>query len=293
MLTADCGTSDHEALACSRTRGVDVIVIDHHQVPDGTVAGLRAHQPAPPRRPLPVQGAGLLRRGLLPGGRAALAPARPGTSAPPRSFRSAPAPRPRGAGDAGRPGAPGRGEPHPGAAAGLRELGARRRPGLRALAEIAELDPGAPIDAQDVCFRLTPRLNAPGRLGEAQQALDLLLAPDEAEARQRALEIDDVNRARQRIQEEVWQAACAEAEAQARRRGHRGGRRGLAPRRGRHRRRQAGRALPPARGGGRLPRRGGAGVRRAPSAAFDLHAALAACARSSRGRTAGTLRRPG
>ena len=64
-------------------------------------------------------------------------------------------------------------------AAGLRELTARRRPGLRVLAEIAELDPETAIDATTVSFRLTPRLNAPGRLGEAQRALDLLLCEDE------------------------------------------------------------------------------------------------------------------
>ncbi|HEY0714686.1 MAG TPA: DHHA1 domain-containing protein, partial [Polyangia bacterium] len=57
--------------------------------------------------------------------------------------------------------------------------------------------------------------NAPGRLGEAQAALDLLLAADDAEATRRAEAVDAVNRERQRIQEEVWQSAIAAAEAQA------------------------------------------------------------------------------
>src|SRR5581483_4465073 len=34
IITGDCGTSDHETLALCRQMGVDVIVVDHHQVPE-------------------------------------------------------------------------------------------------------------------------------------------------------------------------------------------------------------------------------------------------------------------
>ena len=53
-------------------------------------------------------------------------------------------------------------------AAGLRELSARKRPGLAALAARAELDNAHPRPRTTSAFRLTPRLNAAGRLGEAQ-----------------------------------------------------------------------------------------------------------------------------
>jgi hypothetical protein len=66
-------TSDHAALTEARARGVDAIVIDHHELPEGETRRLRAGQLAPFRRRLPVQGAGLLRGGVLPGGRAAQA----------------------------------------------------------------------------------------------------------------------------------------------------------------------------------------------------------------------------
>src|SRR6202012_4011774 len=35
LVTGDCGTSDHDALAEGRARGLDVIVIDHHELPSG------------------------------------------------------------------------------------------------------------------------------------------------------------------------------------------------------------------------------------------------------------------
>src|SRR5205085_2210079 len=74
--------------------------------------------------------------------------------------------------------------------AGLRELALLRRPGVRALARVAELDPGKPISTVEVTFRLTPRLNAAGRLGESQLSLDLLLATDDAEAQGLAAKLD-------------------------------------------------------------------------------------------------------
>jgi single-stranded-DNA-specific exonuclease len=99
-------------------------------------------------------------------------------------------------------------------AAGMRELSHRRRPGLQALMELAELGKEPPSTI-DLTFRITPRLNAAGRLGEAQLALDLLLAPDQPTGQRLAQALDDVNRERQRVQELVWQEAVKEAEGRA------------------------------------------------------------------------------
>src|SRR5262245_25520784 len=49
VVTGDCGTSDHDAIALARRNGMDVIVVDHHQVPDGELPALaliNPHQPA-------------------------------------------------------------------------------------------------------------------------------------------------------------------------------------------------------------------------------------------------------
>ena len=67
---------------------------------------------------------------------------------------------------------------------GLRRLAEAERPGLRALMSSAGVDP-ARVRASDLGFRLAPRINAAGRLGDPGLALDLLLAPSRARGRSR------------------------------------------------------------------------------------------------------------
>src|SRR5207302_421544 len=64
---------------------------------------------------------------------------------------------------------------------GLAALASTPKPGLRALMEVARVDPSA-LDAQALGFRLAPRINAAGRLRRADAALELLLTPDQARA---------------------------------------------------------------------------------------------------------------
>ncbi len=144
-------------------------------------------------------------------------------------------------------------------AAGLVRLSERKRPGIAALAKRAELETG-PITATDVAFRLTPRLNAAGRLGEAQLALDLLLA---GRGRRRAAghgagRTEHGTPAHPGAGVERGAGAGGRA-APGRRSGGAGRRRRrLASRRGRHHRRAAGRPVLAAGGGDRISRRGGA-----------------------------------
>src|SRR5690606_12020330 len=63
-------------------------------------------------------------------------------------------------------------------AAGLKLVAERKRPGVAALLEAAGIAPGGdggggerPIDEKTVSWKLAPRLNAPGRLGDAAPAL--------------------------------------------------------------------------------------------------------------------------
>jgi len=208
LVTGDCGTSDHEALRHARTLGLDVIVIDHHQLPEGESAAYALINPRRPDDAFPFKG--LASCGvafyLAAALRSRLRDARPGVGA---GFD------PRELLDLVALGTiadvvPLVDENRILVAHGLRALAARKRPAIAALATIAELE-DRPMTAHDVGFRLAPRLNAAGRLGEAQLALDLLLAPDAATAARLAAELEDRNTERQRIQEIVWAEALAAA----------------------------------------------------------------------------------
>src|SRR5438874_60452 len=67
------------------------------------------------------------------------------------------------------------------AIAGLRALASTQKPGLRELMKVARVDPAA-VDAASIGFRLAPRLNAAGRLGHPEAALELLLTDDREQA---------------------------------------------------------------------------------------------------------------
>src|SRR5262249_3916860 len=87
------------------------------------------------------------------------------------------------------------------------------RPALRELARVANLEDGV-RRASDLGARLGPRINAPGRLGAPQLALDLLLADDPAHAAELAQRCEDANRKRQEVQEKVLRQALEQVDAQ-------------------------------------------------------------------------------
>jgi single-stranded-DNA-specific exonuclease len=109
------------------------------------------------------------------------------------------------------------------AIAGLRTLASTQKPGLRALMKVAHVDPAA-IDAAAVGFRLAPRLNAAGRLGHPEAALELLLTDDSDEAARLAHRLDELNRDRQAVEERILREAVEEIdswpEAKQRHRGY-------------------------------------------------------------------------
>jgi single-stranded-DNA-specific exonuclease len=208
VVTCDCGTSDHDALARARARGIDVIVVDHHQVPardPDALALLNSHQPAC-RFPF---------KGLASVGVAFYLAAALRTRLRARGWPRVP--DPRALTDLVAVGtiadlAPLTDENRVLVHGGLARLRPPARPGLRALAELADLPDGV-RRAADVGLRIGPRLNAPGRLGDAQLALDLLLASDAAEARALAAACEQANVRRRDVQERVLKQAIAEVEA--------------------------------------------------------------------------------
>ena len=216
IVTCDCGTSDAPSIELANAAGIDVLVVDHHQVPDGpspAYAMINPHQPgcAFPFKGLASVGVGFylaaaLRTRLRSLGRA-IDPS--SDAADPRRLLDLVA-----VGTVADQ-APLREENRILVQHGLRQLSRAARPGLRALAAICALDPALGRSETDIAFRMAPRLNAPGRLGDARPSLELLLATDDATAARLAGELDEANRARQEVEAGVLEAALVAAGAQA------------------------------------------------------------------------------
>ncbi len=91
---------------------------------------------------------------------------------------------------------------------GLAVLARQQRPGVHALCEIAGIRQG--LGTADITYRLAPRLNATGRMGDPTDSLRLLEADSMVDAFALARNLDDHNRQRQLIEEEVVQSAEAQ-----------------------------------------------------------------------------------
>ncbi len=89
---------------------------------------------------------------------------------------------------------------------GISALEDRPRPGMAAMLRETGLG-GRAISATSIGFGLAPRLNAAGRLGQAQIALDLLLTESPDKASRLARQLCELNRRRQEIETEIWNDA--------------------------------------------------------------------------------------
>lgn len=85
---------------------------------------------------------------------------------------------------------------------GLMVLRKTRRLGLLKLYEVAGIKQ-AEIDAWSIAFQITPRINAAGRMDHANAAYKLLISQDEGEARQLALDLNKSNSERQQVTEKI------------------------------------------------------------------------------------------
>lgn len=95
---------------------------------------------------------------------------------------------------------------------GLKVLAKTRRPGLRALMTVSNVEPEK-VNARSLGFGLGPRMNAAGRLETAKHALDMLRARDSDMAFEKAQQLDALNVARRSDQDKIFKAALIQAEA--------------------------------------------------------------------------------
>ena len=96
---------------------------------------------------------------------------------------------------------------------GLEALAHTAIPGLQALLADAGLT-GRRLRADDIAFRLGPRLNAAGRMGEADLALQLLITDSPASAREISARLEAHNAARRQLQEVIEREALAQLQGE-------------------------------------------------------------------------------
>ncbi len=97
---------------------------------------------------------------------------------------------------------------------GLLKIAEATRFGLAALKSVCNYDAVAKLGAGQVVFTIAPRINAAGRMGSANLALDLLRAKDMENAMRLARELDTMNCDRRKEEESVYEEARAMAIAQ-------------------------------------------------------------------------------
>ncbi|MGO8765436.1 MAG: single-stranded-DNA-specific exonuclease RecJ [Limisphaerales bacterium] len=212
LLAVDCGSTAVEPVRKLRERGVDVIVLDHHQVSDPAPEAIALVNPQLAEQFRELCSAGLafkLAHAVLKHGRKINLPGATEFDLKPLL-------------DLVALGTiadlvPLAGENRILVSAGLQQLNQSQRPGIVALKTVSKA--AEKIGTYEVGFQFAPRLNAAGRLETAESALRLLLARDLAEAMPLAQELDLQNRERQKIEktivEEVIATVRAKFDAQA------------------------------------------------------------------------------
>jgi single-stranded-DNA-specific exonuclease len=201
LISVDCGSSDHEAIARARDLGIDVIVVDHHEIP---VPPAAAHAVLNPKRAdcaYPFKGlsaVGVAYK-LLQAVCARLGVGRPGDGLDFVALGTLADAQPMVS------------ENRALVALGLQRLTHAPRPGIRALRDAAGVTDA--VRSRQVGFRLVPRLNAVGRIARGGLAVDLLLAPDAGRATALAERLETHNQSRRVLEQAVTQAALERAGA--------------------------------------------------------------------------------
>lgn len=211
VITVDCGTSAHEALTEAQCAGLEVIVVDHHEVgrtlpPSTALINPNREDDASGQGHLAAVGVAFLlvvevNRRLREQG----------------FFRSRAEPDLRQWLDLVALGTacdmvPLTGVNRAFVSQGLKIMAQGANAGIRALAELVDLR--HPPGAFELGFMFGPRVNAGGRVGEAGMGARLLSTEDAAEARALAVHLDGFNRERQRIEAGVLAAALDQVEGE-------------------------------------------------------------------------------
>ena len=198
LITVDCGVSDVEEVALAKELGLTVIITDHHQPPEILPAADVVMDPFLGDYPFPgLCGAGVALK---------ICQALQGMEGVKKRLDLAAVATVADV-------VPLRGENRVIVSEGLKRIADTARPGLKALLESSGLTP--PLSSDDLAFRVAPRLNAAGRLGDAKLGVHLLLTTDKAKAAGIAAMLETANQTRQRLEREMTSAALAQLSLEA------------------------------------------------------------------------------
>ncbi len=209
IVTGDCGTSDIPSIEAANASGCDVIIIDHHTVPDADKPhpAFALINPFCADSTFPFQGMasvglafyvmGALRTALRERGHFSGRRSEPdvcswldlvalGTVADLVPLTH---------------------ENRIMTTEGMARMARRTRPGIAALLEVAGVKASEKITEHTIGWKLGPRLNAPGRLGDAQASLDVLRAKDAPSAKAAAQVVETINQERRAAQDIVFRQA--------------------------------------------------------------------------------------
>ncbi len=202
LLTCDTGISAHEAVAFAKSRGVDTIITDHHDLPDNLPDAVAIVNPKMLSQNHPLHdlpGVGVAYKLIeamssavnnIPDAASMLDLVALGIVADLALLH---------------------GDVRYLLKRGLDCLRNSPRLGLQALMDIAGV-PSGNITEEQIAFVLAPRLNALGRLSDANSIVDFLTTTDEKKAKIFATELEGLNARRRLLCDQVAQAALAQIE---------------------------------------------------------------------------------
>jgi single-stranded-DNA-specific exonuclease len=201
ILTCDTGISEHEAVAYAKTRGVDMLITDHHDLPEGPLPNALAvinPKRLPENHPLyTLAGVGVaykLAEALLQNANTDLAPdslldlTALGLVADVAELT---------------------GDTRYLVQRGLAQLRRNQRLGLQIMLELAGTNPQQ-LTETHIGFTIGPRLNALGRLGDANPIVELLTTKDPSKARVLAAQLEGLNQQRRLLTSQVTRAALGQ-----------------------------------------------------------------------------------
>lgn len=193
LITVDCGISNTEEIDLAKSLGLTVIITDHHQPPETLPRADAVMDPLLGDYPFPyLCGAGVALK---------ICQALQGMTGVKKKLDLAALATVADL-------VPLQGENRVIVHEGLRCMENTSRPGLKALIASSGIQP--PLTADDLAFRLGPRLNAAGRLGDARLGVHLLLTPDSAKAAYISGLLEEANRTRQNLEREMTASALTQ-----------------------------------------------------------------------------------